>query len=936
MSSFYLEAPFDMEKIMIIIKGKDKTSEIEWISTIENSDRINIYYVDGKKAFSTSREVIEIYDNPVREETCNNVIYIDGFPVYKPQYILHFGNKLRVCYGKQKYMTTDGKHLKIVSTALKDQNSKEVFSYFRKITQCMEPKRDEKYEKSFLQREMEKITFVHPDSVLAAYLSKGEIRHESMETPATIFPFSFNLSQKEALEKALTHSVSVIQGPPGTGKTQTILNILANLISLQKKSVAVVSNNNDAVKNVREKLEKEEYGFLNASLGNKKNREGFFKNPPAVNIPVEWNAVVPYTVQQLLNKAEKLEKSIITLQYKDREKKKLEQELREWKLEQEHFESYFQKHGIKEDLKLPLFCRKTDKIMSFLAETAINEKLLDSKKIIYKLKLLFKYGVLDTDRLKGDEIDVVISLQRKYYQLQISQIQSQIRGLERQLKGYSFEGRMAEYKWYSELIFKKILYNKYSKCKDDQFGIKDYKARFNRFLEKYPIILSSTYALRNSIPENYLLDYVIIDESSQVDLITGIMVLSCCKNVIIVGDDKQLPQIVETDIEERLGKCPFGEAYDYFKESILTSVLKLYGASVPCTTLREHYRCQPQIIEFCNKQFYDGKLITYTESETEDTPLILYKTAPGNHMRILTYGKGSKLYNQRELDVVVEEVIKNPQLSDKEDIGFVTPFREQVKKAEQIVDDTVQCDTVHKYQGREKKVMILSTVLDETYAAKKRLAFVDNPQLINVAVSRASSQLVVVTNGDFFENNGENVSALLRYMQYSTLDENVIESQIVSVFDLLYKKYSEKLLPIMQKMNREAKWKSEEAVRVLLEEILKHPNYSQCIYASQVLIKNLIGKEECLTADEQKYVDNRASLDFVIYRKMDMSCVMAIEVNGFAFHENNPKQTLKDQMKKSIMEKNGLKLLSLKTNGSGERQKIEKQLDEVLGGKFKK
>lgn len=65
----------------------------------------------------------------------------------------------------------------------------------------------------------------------------------------------------------MTHSISVIQGPPGTGKTQTILNILANLITLQHKSVAVVSNNNDAVKNVIQKLTESGYGFLTAQLG---------------------------------------------------------------------------------------------------------------------------------------------------------------------------------------------------------------------------------------------------------------------------------------------------------------------------------------------------------------------------------------------------------------------------------------------------------------------------------------------------------------------------------------------------------------------------------------------------------------------------------------------------------------------------------------------
>jgi superfamily I DNA and/or RNA helicase len=49
--------------------------------------------------------------------------------------------------------------------------------------------------------------------------------------------------------------------------------------------------------------------------------------------------------------------------------------------------------------------------------------------------------------------------------------------------------------------------------------------------------------LLNSIPKGSLLDYVIIDEASQVDLVTAVLVMSCCKNLIVVGDTNQLSHI---------------------------------------------------------------------------------------------------------------------------------------------------------------------------------------------------------------------------------------------------------------------------------------------------------------------------------------------------------------------------------------------------------
>ena len=68
------------------------------------------------------------------------------------------------------------------------------------------------------------------------------------------------------MEAALCHQVSIVQGPPGTGKTQTILNIIANLL-LAGKTILVVSNNNSAVENIAEKLQREGLGLPRGTAG---------------------------------------------------------------------------------------------------------------------------------------------------------------------------------------------------------------------------------------------------------------------------------------------------------------------------------------------------------------------------------------------------------------------------------------------------------------------------------------------------------------------------------------------------------------------------------------------------------------------------------------------------------------------------------------------
>ena len=64
----------------------------------------------------------------------------------------------------------------------------------------------------------------------------------------------------------------------------------------------------------------------------------------------------------------------------------------------------------------------------------------------------------------------------------------------------------------------------------------------------------------------------------------------------------------------------------------------------------------------------------------------------------------------------------------------------------------------------------------------------------------------------------------------------------------------------------------------------------------------------------------------VVFYKQDKTCVLVIEVDGFAFHENNPDQLTRDRLKDNILRKYGIRVLRLPTNGSGEDEKIRNAL----------
>jgi len=107
-------------------------------------------------------------------------------------------------------------------------------------------------------------------------------------------------------------------------------------------------------------------------------------------------------------------------------------------------------------------------------------------------------------------------------------------------------------------------------------------------------------------------------------------------------------------------------------------------------------------------------------------------------------------------------------------VGIISPYRLQTDKLKEAIGKrNIEVDTVHKYQGREKDIVILTTVANEVNG------FVDNPNLINVAVSRAVDKLIVVVSADE-KNDNSNVGDLVRYIEYNNFE--IINSSIYPDF----------------------------------------------------------------------------------------------------------------------------------------------------------
>jgi len=919
----------DINRVLVLIKGEDSTVRIE---RFEMQDAVVwITYRGSPKAYPCKLRDFLIFENPVitdiSEET---VVYHNDIPLYQVSQIIHFGSKVRIKNNRGISRVYDARAIRMEGNAV-TPTAKTTLQYWTDIARYTSVKEEQQDRETFLKDQFDRLRFVSPNSVLVSYLNGNEIRVKPATASEPIFPFKFNLSQKEALDNALRSHISIIEGPPGTGKTQTILNILANLV-MQGKTVAVVSSNNAAVQNVHDKLQAMGYHFLVAALGNRENKKRFFDDPPQQDVSA-WKSDTDEGV--LLERIKELNAYIHHLMEVEREMVQLKQQLSAYLLEQEHFEIFYTRQNVEEVGKLSFYRLTPEKILSFLLEHRLAVERGKAKTSLHKLKLLVRHGFTALKRMQNQGSDVLLSFQRKYYELKVEQLNRKIAEMQSELVLHSFEPLLNEHQQLSEKLFRHKLYQKYLGQTPVQSSATAYKKIFREFVDQYPIMLSTTHSLRTCIPENFLFDYVILDESSQVDLLTGGLALSCCKNVIVVGDTKQLPQIVDETIQQKMGphRVIIGGTYDYFQHNLLSSMLHLYGDTVPKVMLKEHYRCHPQIIGFCNQKYYNGQLISFTSEGDNDSPLLIYRTTQGHHMSDVKHGRKGK-FNQRELDVIEQEVLVNLATASRShtDIGFTTPYRKQVEKAAHQLHRDIEMDTIHKYQGREKQTMILSTVLDSSNGGKMGLQFVNDPSLINVAVSRAQQRFILVTDHSLFRDYNSEIGDLIRYMEYNTLDDNIVESQIVSVFDLLYKDYSQRLRNFKRRVKQRSVYASENIIWTLLEEILQDSRYNGLTCSDQVLIRNLFHDLSRLGGEQRRYVNNGSSVDFVLHHKLDKSPVLAIEVDGFAFHENNPRQLERDGWKDGIFRTYGLPLLRLPTTGSGEEQKIRMKLDEIIKG----
>jgi very-short-patch-repair endonuclease len=280
-----------------------------------------------------------------------------------------------------------------------------------------------------------------------------------------------------------------------------------------------------------------------------------------------------------------------------------------------------------------------------------------------------------------------------------------------------------------------------------------------------PCFMMSPLSVAQFLPADFaLFDLVIFDEASQITTWDAVGAVARGKNVIVVGDPKQMPP------SNNFGRKEDEDSDEGDLESILDQAL---AARLPHLRLTGHYRSRHEtLIAFSNSHYYDNQLNTFPSAETKQSAVMLYRVDGA-------YAKGRGQTNTIEAQAVVNEVVRRLHRMLKEEepvksIGIVTINSQQQRMVEDFIDearrknpelecfftatekfDPVFVKNLESVQGDERDIIVLSLTYGPTEPGGRTMSMNFGPlnkqggeRRLNVAITRATTEVLVFSSFD--------------------------------------------------------------------------------------------------------------------------------------------------------------------------------------------
>jgi len=549
-----------------------------------------------------------------------------------------------------------------------------------------------------------------------------------------LFPLESNKEQRAVAQHAKGARVLVVHGPPGTGKSQTICNLVSHLVA-EGNTVLVTSQKDKALEVVRDKLPQIDY-FAMAMLKSDEDSQKTLLQA------LEYSrAAAGREDGEKLQRDKRFIEERLAVNRKQMDLQRIKfSELR--RLEHEHFATFkslgYRRSGshVATGPQKGWLTRVSEAVHSYRLNLAAKRVNLrnqdDTREISSQLRKLFI-----------EHRDLVVKLLTVQRRLQLYKAAHN--------KSTSFAVELT----------KKLLAKKRKTASLEQLKR---KINFKDLLTVFPCWILSIDDVARLFPlECGLFDYLIVDEASQCNQATALHLAYRAKRLVVVGDEKQLPNSsvqwlrVQT-VEQLLYKNGLAS---HPKKEFLSAHESLLGLSLGSKDrqvyLVEHFRCDPRIIAWSNREFYGNslKIMTPLRSMRFSTPIeirVVNDAVEDIEHRV----------NEREASVVVAEVVRildDPKMQGLS-IGVISPFQPQAdlifgRLQHRLLDRWAECErrgltssTADGFQGDERDIIIYSL----RHSPGSRPGSVtgieanQGPRRINVAFTRARRKVILVTS----------------------------------------------------------------------------------------------------------------------------------------------------------------------------------------------
>lgn len=286
---------------------------------------------------------------------------------------------------------------------------------------------------------------------------------------------------------------------------------------------------------------------------------------------------------------------------------------------------------------------------------------------------------------------------------------------------------------------------------------------YESIVKKYSMTTAATCQtsldLRDGIDKTY--DLVIIDEAARANPLDLFIPMSMGRKIVLVGDHKQLPHMLEPDVLKLLTENPKFRDIPEIEKSLFERLFEMFskGQKPKALPLTRQFRMHPEICSFVSESFYDGILKTaesVTPEQRASSPEI-------NNGRALTFcnvpiAKGAETSGVSksrwaEVEIIGKDVRRILDVEPKASIGIITFYSAQAQLIKKHLDSflneeeksNIEIGTVDAFQGKEFDYVLLSCVRSNhpKNGAAPVVGFLEKPNRLCVAFSRSIRQLTV-------------------------------------------------------------------------------------------------------------------------------------------------------------------------------------------------